>query len=183
MKERLKYLLPLAVLLVLAGFFYRGLSLNPAQLDTVLLNQPMPQFDLPAIPGRDRGLKTEDFIGQVSLINIFGSWCVACLQEHPFLKRIDEENLIPLYGIDWREENPADAQKWLARHGDPYDLIGADPDSEVAIDLGVTGAPETFVVDAKGVIRYKHIGPLNADIWDETLSPLIEKLRAEAKGQ
>lgn len=177
MKQRLVYLLPLAVLLVLAIYFAVGLTLDPKKLPSVLLNKPIPAFDLKPIEGFEKGFGTEDLKGQVTLVNIFGSWCVACLTEHPFLMRIKEENLVPIFGVDWREVDRAAGPKWLKRHGNPYTLIGDDPDSEAAINLGVSGAPETFVVDKAGVIRYKHIGPIGVDDWENTLWPLIQELR------
>lgn len=179
MRARLVYLLPLAVLLVLAAYFAVGLRLDPKTLPSVLINKPIPEFALKPIQGFDKGLGTGDLKGQVSLVNIFGSWCVACQTEHPFLMRIKEQNLVPIYGVDWRETDPAAGPKWLARYGNPYTLVGDDPDSEAAINLGVTGAPETFVVDANGIIRYKHIGPINPDNWRDTLWPLIQHLRGE----
>ena len=183
MRGRLVFLLPLAVLLVLAGYFAVGLTLDPKKLPSVLLNKQIPDFVLKPIMGHDKGFGTDDLKGQVSLVNIFGSWCVACLQEHPFLMRIKEESLVPIYGVDWREVDPQAGPKWLARHGNPYTLIGDDPDSEAAINLGVSGAPESFLVDQQGIIRYKHIGPIGADDWDAILWPLIEKLRNEGAAQ
>jgi len=117
------------------------------------------------------------FEGKVVLVNIFGSWCVACQQEHPFLVTIQDQGLVPIFGIDWREKKPGAGAKWLARYGDPYTLVGDDPESKAAIAFGVTGAPESFIVDQKGIIRYKHIGPITPKVWDQTLWPLIQELR------
>lgn len=177
MRQRLVYLLPLAILLVLAVYFSIGLRLDPKSLPSVLIDKPIPAFDLAAIKGFDKGFGTEDLKGQVTLVNIFGSWCVACLSEHPFLMQIKEQGAVPIYGVDWRETAPDAGPKWLARHGNPYTLIGNDPDSEAAISLGVTGAPETFLVDQQGVIRYKHVGPVTAQAWEKTLWPLIQHLK------
>ena len=115
----------------------------------------------------------------MSLVNIFGSWCVACRVEHPFLMKIKAENRVPLHGIDWREQSRDDGPAWLAKFGDPYTLIGDDPESRAAIAFGVTGAPETFVVDKQGVIRHKHIGPMTERIWKETLLPIIMEFRKQ----
>jgi len=177
--KRLLFVIPLLGFLVLAGYLAVGLTKDPHALPSVLIDQEVPPFDLVAIEGRERGFKHEDLLGQVSLVNIFGSWCVACRVEHPFLMEIKEKGLIPVYGIDWREENRTAGPAWLARFGDPYTLIGDDPESKAAIAFGVTGAPETFLVDKRGVIRYKHIGPLSQQVWDETLFPLIEELRKQ----
>lgn len=181
MRQRLIYLLPLAVLLVLAVYFAAGLRLDPKRLPSVLLDKPIPAFDLKPIEGFAQGFSTEDLKGQVTLVNLFGSWCVACQQEHPFLMTIKEKGLVPIFGVDWRERDTTSGPKWLERHGNPYTRVGNDPDSEAAISLGVTGAPETFVVDQKGVLRYKHVGPINAENWEQTLWPLIEHLRSEGK--
>jgi cytochrome c biogenesis protein CcmG/thiol:disulfide interchange protein DsbE len=177
--KRLIYILPLAVFAVLATHFAIGLTKDPRLLPSVLIDQPVPPFDLAPIEGRDRGLASRDLVGEVSLVNIFGSWCVACGVEHPFLMKIKASKWVPLHGIDWLEKNPADGPAWLAKFGDPYTLIGDDPESRAAIAFGVTGAPETFVVDKRGVIRYKLIGPMTERIWIETLHPIIAELRKQ----
>jgi cytochrome c biogenesis protein CcmG/thiol:disulfide interchange protein DsbE len=175
--KRLLFLLPLAVFMVLAVYFFIGLSKDPSKLPSVLINQAVPEFALAPIKGRDKGLTSADLKGQVSLVNIFGSWCIACKIEHPFLMKIKKNNWVPLHGIDWREKRPDDGPEWLNKTDDPYTLIGDDPKSKGAIAFGVTGAPETFIVDRRGIIRYKHIGPMNEKIWRETIRPLIEELR------
>jgi len=177
--KRFMYLLPLGIFLVIAGYFAVGLTLNPRDMPSTLIDQKVPAFDLKPIKGSTRGLSSEDLKGQVTLVNIFGSWCVACLTEHPFLMEIQAQGLVPIYGIDWREKNPDDGPKWLARRGDPYTLIGDDPESKAAIALGVTGAPETFFVDKHGVIRYKHVGPITPGIWKRSLWPLVQELRKQ----
>ncbi len=178
--KRLVYLAPMAVFVVVALFFYRGLQLDPKKLPSVLIDRPVPELDLPPVPGRDEeGLKRAHLLGEVTLVNIFGSWCVACLAEHPLLLKIQESGVAPVHGIDWNEKNPEDGARWLKRNGDPYARVGLDmgpPESHAAIDFGVTGAPETFVVDAEGRIRYKHIGPITAEVWEQTLKPMIEEL-------
>jgi cytochrome c biogenesis protein CcmG/thiol:disulfide interchange protein DsbE len=179
MRQRLVYLLPLAVLVVIAvaaGYMLLT-GKDPKRLPSVLLNKPIPEFRLNPIAGFEKGFGTDDLKGQVTLVNIFGSWCVACLSEHPFLMRIKDEGWVPVYGVDWRETDREAGPKWLERHGNPYTLIGDDPDSEAAIGLGVSGAPESFVVDAQGIIRYKFVGPIDAEAWEETLWPLIQSLR------
>jgi cytochrome c biogenesis protein CcmG/thiol:disulfide interchange protein DsbE len=177
--RRFVYAVPLLVLAVLAIYFWRGLGSDPHAVPSPLIDQAVPEFALQPLAGRDRGLSSHDLTGQVSLVNVFGSWCVACRVEHPFLMEIRKQNLVPIFAIDWREKDRAAGPAWLARHGDPYTLIGDDPDSVAAIAFGVTGAPETFVVDRRGVIRYKHVGPLTQDIWNETLWPIVQRLRAE----
>lgn len=177
--RRLPYLIPLAVFLLLAVYFFAGLGKDPHQVPSVLIDQPLPSFTLAPIEGRERGLDSADLRGEVALLNVFGSWCIACQVEHPFLMQLKAKGVVPVHGIDWREPDPQAGPAWLARHGDPYTLIGADPASKAAIALGVTGAPETFVIDRAGVIRYKQVGPITPQIWEQTLWPLVQELRAE----
>ncbi|MCW8916668.1 MAG: DsbE family thiol:disulfide interchange protein [Magnetovibrio sp.] len=182
--KRFMYVIPFLVLVIVGGFsvkqLYRVQSGETVdKLPSVLINREIPEFELAPIQGRDRGWGSKDLLGQVTIVNIFGSWCVACQAEHPFLVKIQKEKLVPIYGIDWREKKPDAGPKWLARYGDPYTLVGDDPKSEAAIAFGVTGAPESFIVDKKGVIRYKQIGPINPTVWEETLWPLIQKLQGE----
>lgn len=174
--KRLVYFLPLIVLVILGGFFLKGFDLDPRALPKMLEGQPVPEFDLKAIKGRDKGFKSTDLLGQVSLVNVFGSWCVSCQVEHPFLMEIKKKGLVPIHGIDWREKNPDDGPRWLTRYGDPYTLVGDDPESKAAIAFGVSGAPETFLVDKQGVVRYKHVGPVTPDAWEKILWPLIQEL-------
>lgn len=179
--KRLIYIVPLIVLLgVVGASIVQMKSGRPAnELPSVLIDRPLPDFDLPPIKGRDVGFAKKDLMGQVTLVNLFGSWCIACLTEHPLLMRIKEQNLVPIFGLDWREKDPDAGPRWLAKWGDPYTRIGNDPDSRGAISLGVTGAPESFIIDKKGIIRYKQIGPITSDIWDETLWPIILNLRQQ----
>ncbi len=175
--RRLIFIAPTLVFLVLIGFFLKQLGENPAELPSVLIDRPVPDFALDPLPGRGMPLRSEDLKGEVSLVNIFGSWCVACQVEHPYLMKLQASGYVPIHGIDWREKDPMDGLRWLQRYGDPYSRVGLDPDSRIAIAFGVTGAPETFVVDKQGVIRYKHIGPLTPEVFEKTLKPLIEELR------
>ena len=176
--RRLFYLLPVAAFGVLALFFLRGLTLNPREIPSVLINRPAPEMNLAPLPGRgeNTGLSTADLKGRVSLVNIYGSWCIACVQEHPYLMKIKQMGIVPIHGIDWRDD-PVEGAKWLKRHGDPYERVGVDPaPGRTAIDFGVTGAPETFVVDKAGIIRYKHIGPVTPEVWQDVLLPIVKEL-------
>lgn len=175
--KRLIFIAPTLVFLVMVGFFVKQLGEDPSALPSVLIDRPVPDFALEPLPGRGMPLRSEDLKGDVTLVNIFGSWCVACQVEHPHLMDIQESGFVQIHGIDWREKDPRDGMRWLQKYGDPYDRVGLDPDSRVAIDFGVTGAPETFVVDANGVIRYKHTGPVTPEVWENTLKPLIQELR------
>lgn len=175
--RRLVFLLPLAVFLILAGYFWIGLGKDPHEIPSVLIDQPVPEFTLAPIEGRPTGLASADLRGEVSLLNVFGSWCVACAVEHPFLMKLKADGVVPIHAIDWREKDRAAGPAWLARRGDPYTRIGDDPDSRAAIALGVTGAPETFIIDRGGVIRYKHVGPITPEVWTERLWPIVRKLQ------
>lgn len=178
--QRLLYLLPVALFLIVALFFARGLTLDPNIIPTALIDKPVPEMDLPPLPGRgETGLATADLQGEVALVNVFGSWCVACLAEHPQLAAIKAENVVPIHGLNWLNGRSVQEQvDWLARHGDPYTRIGIDSDeSRARLQWGVTGAPETFVIDRQGRIRYKHIGPITPEVWTQTIRPMVRELQ------
>ena len=173
-------IVPLAVFLSAAIFMALGLRNDPHALPSTMIDRPMPNFELTAIaPGKDV-LAPEDLRGQVSLINVFGSWCSSCVAEHPTLMDLAESSNVPIYGVDWRDK-PGAGQAWLDRYGDPYTLTGVDGESRLAIELGVTGAPETFLVDADGQIRYKHIGPITPEVWADIFVPLIAEIGGPAQ--
>jgi len=168
--------LPIGVFLVIGGFLYQGLSLDPSQIPSVLVNKPVPQFDLPPLPGKDNGMARADLGDGPTLINVFASWCVACRVEHPILMEMSKKGTVPIYGLNYKDA-PDDAVNWLDRFGDPYDRIGSDQNGRVGIDFGVYGVPETFVVDRHGTIVHKIIGPITPDILNGTLLPLLKELR------
>ncbi len=180
MKRALLFI-PILLFLGLVTFMYYGLRIDTSVLPSVMINKPVPTFNLPSVNEETPGLSSDDLKGKVSLINIFGSWCVACQYEHQFLMDLQASGIVPLYGIDWREKKPEDGAAWLKRFGNPYDAIGADPIGQTVIDLGVTGAPETFIIDQKGYIRWRHVGPLNQEIWDKQMWPVIVELREAGK--
>jgi len=153
-----------------------GLGRNPQEIPSALIGRPVPAFSLPPVQGRTLGLASTDLEGDVSLVNVFASWCVACLAEHPLFMRLKASGGVPIHGLNYKDR-PEDAARWLDTNGDPYARTGADLDGRVAIDWGVYGVPETFVVDADGRIVHKHIGPLTQKDFDETILPLIERLR------
>ncbi len=179
--KRWPYLIPLVAVLALGGVFTKRLldverGLDPSLIPTVLLDTPMPAFDLPPLPGRGDGLRSDELMGEVSLINVWGSWCVACLAEHPVLIEIAKSGDVPIHGIAWRDD-PAKSLAWLDKQGDPYDKIGQDPQSKAAIAFGVVAAPETFLIDKQGVIRYKQTGPISLEDWRNKIQPLIAQLK------
>jgi len=175
--RRLLFLLPLLLLVVLAvGVGTKLLSgSDPQALPSALIDKPLPTFDLAALPGRSDGLASSDFGGAPMLLNVFASWCVPCLAEHPVITRLGREDGISVLAINYKDK-PEDALAWLKRNGDPYRRIGADSEGRTAIDLGVYGVPETFVIDKAGRIRYRHPGPLTPDIVDREIRPLLAEL-------
>jgi len=178
MVRRPAFLIPLLVFVALAVLLAIGLGLDPKLVPSPLIGKPVPQFDLPPVMGRPpgSGLATRDLKGEVALVNVFASWCTACREEHPLLMRMARDKVVPLHGINYKDRL-ADAARWLAELGDPYLRVGADLNGRVAIDWGVYGVPETFVIDREGRIAYKQIGALTPKALDESILPLIEKLR------
>lgn len=174
--KRFLLLSPLLLFAGIAAAFGFALTRDPSRIPSQLIDRPLPQFDLPAIQGYTEGLSSSEFKGQVSLLNVWGSWCIACQVEHPLLMALSQNTDTPIYGLNWKDK-PGDGAAWLVRFGDPYRKIGDDQEGRIILDLGVTGAPETFIVDKDGMVRYKHIGPITQDDWENTLKPLIDQLR------
>ena len=173
---RLRFMVPLGLFVVLAIGLAYGLTRDPRVLPSALIDEDVPRFSLVSVEGRPHGLASADLKGEVRLVNFFASWCVACRVEHPLLNRLTEDGTVPVYGINYKDK-PADARRWLDRMGDPYVRSGADHDGRVGIEWGVYGLPETFIIDRDGRIRYKHVGPILPEDLEETIMPLIEKLR------
>jgi cytochrome c biogenesis protein CcmG/thiol:disulfide interchange protein DsbE len=178
-RRRVLALVPLAVAAGLGGVFAISLGRDPSVLPSTLIGRSVPDFDLPPVEGRSLGLSSADLRGEVSLVNVFASWCLACREEHPFFMRLAQDEVVPVHGINYKDA-PDDAAKWLDTMGDPYTRTGADRNGRVAIDWGVYGVPETFVVGADGIVAYKHIGAITELVLTETILPLVERLRAEA---
>ena len=169
--------LPLAMFLGLAVLFAYGLTRNARELPSVLIGKPVPEFTLPPVEGRQLGLSASDLKGEVSLLNVFASWCTECRREHPLFTRLQADNIVPIHGLNYKDK-PEDARDWLDELGDPYTRTGADLNGRVGIEFGVYGVPETFVIDKAGLIAHKHIGALSEEALNETILPLIAKLRA-----
>lgn len=170
------FALPLLLFGVVVAFLGAGLGLDPRKIPSPLIGKPVPEFDLPPVKGRTLGLASRDLKGEVSLVNVFASWCVSCRDEHPVFMDLRKRGVVPVHGLNYKDK-PDDAAGWLAELGDPYTRTGADLDGRVAIDWGVYGVPETFLVDRDGRIAYKHIGPITPQVVREKLMPLIERLR------
>ncbi|MGB3427937.1 MAG: DsbE family thiol:disulfide interchange protein [Burkholderiaceae bacterium] len=175
-KSKLRFLIPLALFIVLAGFLMRGLFLNPREVPSPLINKPAPKFSLTQLGQPDRPFGPQDMKGQVWLLNVWASWCVACRQEHPLLVELAKRKSVPIIGLNYKDK-PDAATGWLAQFGNPYDLSVKDMDGRVGIDYGVYGVPETFLIDKAGVIRFKQIGPITEEVWTKKMQPLIEELR------
>ena len=172
----MKRFLPLVIFLVLAVFLAVGLGLNPREVPSPLIGKAAPAFRLAQLQQPDQMLGTEDFKGKVWILNVWASWCVACLEEHPVLVEFSKQNVLPVYGLNYKDKRD-DALRWLVKHGNPYSLSMQDADGRVGIDYGVYGVPETYVIDKKGIIRYKRIGPVTPQILQEKILPLVRQLQ------
>lgn len=172
-----RYTIPLAVFFVLVMFLGVGLSLNPREVPSPLIDKPAPAFNLGQLhqPGKKFGLP--DMSGKVWLLNVWASWCVSCREEHPVLVELAKSNVVPIVGLNYKDQRD-DALGWLQKFGDPYSLSVTDTDGRVGIDYGVYGVPETFVIDKNGVIRMKQIGPVTPQALEQKIMPLVRKLQA-----
>jgi cytochrome c biogenesis protein CcmG/thiol:disulfide interchange protein DsbE len=175
---KLRYTLPLILFLLIGLILWRGLQQHPAEIPSPLINEAVPHFSLPLLSDASKRLTQDDFIGHVTVLNIWASWCSACAYEHEFLMSIAQDKSFVMYGLDYKDE-AADANRVLTQNGNPYQKVAADTDGKTAIDWGVYGTPETYVIDKKGMIRYKHVGSLVPDRWEREIKPIIEKLRSE----
>lgn len=171
--------LPLVVLVALVVAFWSGLQRDPTVVPSPLIGRPAPAFDLPSLMTDRPRVRSADYAGRVWVLNVWGTWCPGCLHEHDELLDLAARGGVPLVGLDWKDDADA-AKRWLAERGDPYTSVGFDPEGRAAIDWGVYGAPETFVIDARGIVRHKHAGPLTRRDLDDTVLPLLAALRAES---
>lgn len=171
-----RYLVPLVVFVVLSLFLWKGLQLNPNDVPSPLVNKPAPQFDLPLLSDPAAHIKRDEMLGQVWLLNVWASWCVSCRQEHPVLMRLARQNIVPIYGLNYKDEREAGIN-WLNDFGNPYVASGFDANGRVGVDYGVYGVPETYVIDKQGVIRYKHTGPVSDEALMTTILPLVKELK------
>ncbi len=176
MRRRLLYAGPAAGFVGLAAVLGWGLTRDPRELPSTLIGRQVPTFSLPPVQGRALGLSTSNLRGEVSLVNFFASWCVACRAEHPLLMALAQSGAVAVHGINYKDA-PADAARWLDMLGDPYTRTGADRDGRVGIEWGLYGVPETYVVSAGGRVMHKHAGPLTEQVRDATILPLIKRLR------
>jgi len=170
-----RYLWPLGIFLVLVVFLGIGLTLNPRELPSPLVGKAAPPFELPLLHEPTRKFSPGEMKGRVWLLNVWASWCVSCRDEHPVLVDLARAKVVPIYGLDYKDPRE-DALRWLKQFGDPYDMSVADIDGRIGIDYGVYGVPETYLIDKAGIIRYKHIGPINREALQKTILPLIAEL-------
>lgn len=176
-RARRIYLGAIGAFIAVGALLAIGLQYDPRRIPSPLIGKPIPEFTLPPVKGRTLALSSADLTGEVSLVNVFASWCVACRDEHPLLMRLHADKVVPIHGLNYKDA-PDDATRWLDSLGDPYTRTGADIDGRVAIEWGVYGVPETFVVDKQGTIRFKHIGPLTPEVLEKKLTPLLKELNA-----
>lgn len=175
-----KYLAPILAFAALAILLASGIGKDTRKIPSPLIDKPAPAFALPQLDQPDFTISRDDLLGKPYLLNVWASWCVACREEHEALSGYARRNEIAVIGLNWKDD-PNDAKRWLDQFGDPYTLILTDFEGKTAIDFGVYGAPETFLIDASGVIRHKHIGPLTDGIIEQDLRPRIQKLLVAAR--
>ncbi|WP_275627236.1 thiol:disulfide interchange protein DsbE [Pseudomonas sp. 273] len=179
--KRAILLLPLAIFLIVAVFLFRGLWLDPSELPSALIDKPFPAFSLPGVLEPNKTYTLADLKGRPALVNVWGTWCPTCRFEHPVLAKLAEQGVV-IVGINYKDDNAA-AQKWLQDLHDPYVLNIADAQGTLGLDLGVYGAPETYVIDKDGIIRHKLVGAVDEKVWREQLAPIYQRLVDEAGGK
>ena len=178
MKSTLRYAIPLLIFGVIAAFLFKGLNMNPREIPSPLIGKAVPEFSLPMLEQPETQITNKDLLGKPYLLNVWATWCVSCRAEHATLVQLARTGKVDIYGLNWKDESPK-AQAWLRQLGNPYVANMFDKVGRTAIDLGVYGAPETFVVDSKGIIQYKLAGPVSPQWITGTLLPLLEKLKQE----
>jgi len=175
----LKYIIPLVLFIVMAVFLAVGLKLDPRDIPSPLIDKPAPDFSLPVLNNPERTLSRKDLSGKVWLLNVWASWCVSCRQEHPVINQLAQQHVVTIVGLNYKDNSDA-AKQWLSQFGNPYNVSVMDQEGRTGIDYGVYGVPETFVIDKKGMIRYKHTGPVSIEDVQRVFLPLIARLQAEA---
>lgn len=175
----IRYLIPLGIFVFLVGLFIVGLNHDPRLVPSPLIDKPSPQFELPRLEDAKSSIGKADLKGKVVFLNVWASWCVECRREHPILLQLAREKQFNIIGLNYKDTRE-EAMRWLEQHGDPYQTSAFDQEGQVGIDFGVYGVPETFILDRKGVIRYKHIGPITREVLDADILPLMKKLKVES---
>ena len=175
----MRYALPLGIFFALVALLAVGLNLNPREVPSPLIDKPAPMFELPDLRSPDRTFSPKELTGKVWMLNVWASWCTACREEHPVLMEFAKAGAAPLYGLNYKDQRE-DGLTWLARFGDPYQLSAFDAQGKVGIDYGVYGVPETYIIDKRGIIRYKRIGPVTPELIQQKILPLIKELERAA---
>jgi len=175
--KSLRFILPLGIFAALVFVLWRGLSLNPSEVPSPLIDKPAPSFTLTRLDDAGKTLARDDMLGKVWVLNVWASWCVACREEHPLLVEFARSKSVPIIGLNYKDKRP-DGLGWLSQFGNPYDASVFDGEGKVGIDFGVYGVPETFIIDKRGVVRYKQIGPLTPEIIKTRVQPLLKELNA-----
>ena len=170
-----RFAIPLVLFILLVGFLAIGLRHDPHEVPSPLIDKPAPAFQLAQLRDPTQTFSAADMRGKVWLLNVWASWCVTCRDEHPLLLQYARSGALPIYGLNYKDKRE-DALSWLGELGDPYVLSVSDTDGRVGIDYGVYGAPETYLIDRNGVIRFKQIGPVTPDVWQDKILPLAQKL-------
>ncbi len=176
---QLRYVLPLLIFAGLVVLFVIGMQMDPRRVPSPLIGKPLPEFDLTQLYDESQSLANSQFLGEVVLINFWASWCISCRYEHPILLEYARSGNASVYGMNYKDTRK-DALEWLKQYENPYKLIAFDPEGRTGIDFGLYGVPETYVVDQKGIIRYKHIGPISREDMDKKIVPLVEELKAQS---
>lgn len=174
----MRFIWPLVGFLVLVGFLYVGLGLNPHEVPLPLIGKPAPAFSLPQLQEPSKQFSAQDMKGKVWLLNVWSSWCVSCREEHPVLLELSRQNIVPIYGLDYKDKRE-DGIGWLTQGGNPYVLSASDIEGRVGIDYGVYGVPETYVIDKQGIIQYKEIGPVTPQNLQNKILPLVAQLQSK----
>ncbi len=176
MNRYLRYSIPLIVFAVIAAFLFKGLGMNPREIPSPLIGKSVPEFTLPSLEQVETQISNKDLLGNIYLLNVWATWCVSCRAEHETLVELSRSGKVDIVGLNWKDDRDK-AQVWLRQLGNPYSVNIFDQKGRTAIDLGVYGAPETFLVDSQGIIRFKHAGPVTHDLFNSKILPLIEQLK------
>ena len=176
---KLKFIVPLLLFVALGAFLFVGLYRDPRYVPSPLIGKPAPEFTLPSLQDANYPVSSKDLLGQPWVLNVWGTWCGGCRQEHDTLLAIARQRTVPIVGLNWKDDNGA-AQQWLSQLGNPYNVVAEDREGRTAIDWGVYGAPETFLIGPDGVVLYKHIAPMTMEVWNSEFLPRIEQARAAA---
>lgn len=172
--KRMLMLVPLAIFLLIAVFLYKGLFLNPSDIGSTMIGKPLPEFSLASLETPERKVTVDDFQELPALLNVWATWCPTCKAEHAMLNKLAAQGVV-VYGVNYKDDSDA-ARQWLAQLGNPYRFSVEDPEGSLGINLGVYGAPETFVIDRQGIVRDKFVGAIDERIWRERLAPLYQSL-------